>query len=1024
MATARNIGTREFPIKFARTLTAEVNNSYKTGEMLSLVSPVTADLLRFWFGDNYCETREINFHIGQKQAILNTIYIHEVLKTRSVIDLWHTVDELILGEMGIAEIEKDKYDFRKYCIKMSTGTGKTWVMHALLIWQYLNAVYFEGGEGELKRESTLTTPSASVHPFNIEGELKRESTLTTPSASVHPFNIEGEFYTKNFLIIAPGLIVYERLLGAFLGREQPNGERNFRESDFYKFQELFIPGPYRDSVFSFLQNSVVKKEDIMKRVTGDGIVVITNWHLLMNQGVEEENEADIDEYDAVGIVKDLLPVKPGVAAGNSLETLDAKFSRGNELEFLSGLKRLLVINDEAHHVHENRVSGDNREVIWQQTLNHLSRKVGEHFIQIDFSATPYNVTGGGENRTKHYFPHIIVDFDLFTAIHQGLVKIIALDKRSELAAIPLEDLEFRAERDKAKKVISLSAGQKIMLDAGLAKLQMLEESFQELTKNDKVMKYPKMLVVCEQTSVTPLVMEYLQTHRDMADEDIVKIDSTAKNEVTEVEWQRIKQRLFDIDNLKQPRVIVSVLMLREGFDVNNICVIVPLRSSKSEILLEQIVGRGLRLMWRGRDFEECKAENRENLLKRKIEPTNYFDILSIIEHPAYVEFYKKLVERGEVIEDFSGGSRCPTGDFEPITLKDGYERYDLFFPIILQDEQEILSSPDISIESLKPYPGTRFSELKKLTQNKSSMFYSHEITVDTRFGKYRVPEEIFNADCYNAFLTKIIALITKSVDKPGKNKFPQMQINNPQIASIIDNYIRTRLFDRAFDPFEDDNWRVLMLKGVGIVDHIINQIVRVIWELQNSVSIVDAVVSQRYFSEINTIKVRAQFRVPVAKSIFEYLPYPSNKGGYERDFMIYIDNDSAVDRFIKIRENLHTFATIHYLRSDGMICPYYPDFIVKLGNEIYVVETKDNRMLENKDVIAKKISALEWCKKINKLTGENRLDCTWYYSLVPFDMFYLNRENITALEMLEMGYRLIAESRQMHMSLQDMFDEE
>jgi type III restriction enzyme len=611
-------------------------------------------------------------------------------------------------------------------------------------------------------------------------------------------------------------------------------------------------------------------------------------------------------------------------------------------------------------------------------------------------------------------------FDLFTAIHNGLVKIIALDKRSELASIPLEDLEFKAERDKANKVLALSEGQKIMLDAGLTKLQMLEDSFKELTKNDKVMKYPKMLVICEQTAISPLVVEYLQTYRDLDETDIVKIDSNAKGEVTDKEWQTIKQRLFDIDNHKQPKVIVSVLMLREGFDVNNICVIVPLRSSKSEILLEQIVGRGLRLMWRGGDFEESKIENRENLLKKKIEPTNYFDILSIIEHPAYIEFYKKLIENGEIVEDFTGGSKNPIGDFEAITLKDSYEDYDLFFPIILHEEEEIFTSPNISIESLKPYPGTRFEELKKLTKNKGNMFYSHEITVDTRFGKYKVTDAILDADCYNTFLTKIIALITTSVDKPSKNKFPKMQINNPQIASILDNYIRNRLFDRKFDPFEDDNWRILMLKGVGIAEHIINEIVRVCWELQNSVSIIDAVVNKRYFSEINSIKVRTEYRVRVSKSIFEYLPYPSNKGGFERDFMLYVDSDSEVERFIKIKENLHTFATVHYLRSDGMISPYYPDFVVKISDEIYVVETKDDRDLSNKDVIAKKLSAIEWCKKINGLKPEHRMGCTWYYSLVPYNMFYLNRENISARDMLELGYRLLKEKRHGQMSLTDL----
>jgi len=50
-------------------------------------------------------------------------------------------------------------------------------------------------------------------------------------------------------------------------------------------------------------------------------------------------------------------------------------------------------------------------------------------------------------------------------------------------------------------------------------------------------------------------------------------------------------------------------MLKEGFDVNNICVVVPLRASSSSKLLEQLIGRGLRLMWREPEYNEIKNEN-------------------------------------------------------------------------------------------------------------------------------------------------------------------------------------------------------------------------------------------------------------------------------------------------------------------------------------------------------------------------------------------------------------------------------
>jgi type III restriction enzyme len=69
----------------------------------------------------------------------------------------------------------------------------------------------------------------------------------------------------------------------------------------------------------------------------------------------------------------------------------------------------------------------------------------------------------------------------------------------------------------------------------------------------------------------------------------LEIHSNKKGEIKEDERKALKNKLFSIDKGKHPKVIISVLMLREGFDVNNICVIVPLRASTSGILLEQTI---------------------------------------------------------------------------------------------------------------------------------------------------------------------------------------------------------------------------------------------------------------------------------------------------------------------------------------------------------------------------------------------------------------------------------------------------
>lgn len=959
MTVSINTGTRDVPLKFARAVSETVKEAWEDGTLLEKCSPVTGDLLRFWFQDSFCESRSINFHEGQRQAILNTIYLHEVLKTESVFDMYASISDEIATEMDIAALKKDKFSHPKYCLKMATGTGKTWVLGALLIWQYLNA----------KAEET---------PRGL--------------------------FSKHFLIVAPGLIVYERLLDAYLGKEDEEGARDFNTSDFKGFEELFIPPAYKETVFGFLQSSVVRKEEIGRKVTGDGMIAITNWHLLA--GVEDKEDLDMSPLEnPAPAVKELLPIRPGTSAGHSLDSLDNQYLSGGEIEYLARLDNLVVFNDEAHHIHETKKAGIVSEVEWQKSLNRIAEGKGNNFIQIDFSATPYDVTGSGQKRTRHYFPHIVLDFDLKTAIHQGLVKTITLDKRKELATM---ELDFKAIRD-GSNVIGLSDGQKLMLRAGLQKLKILEEQFVELTsdKSGTSEKHPKMLVICEDTKVSPHVVDFLVESERLSEEDVVQIDSDRKGSIPAKEWQGVKQRLFNMDKHENPKVVVSVLMLREGFDVNNICVIVPLRSTQSSILLEQTIGRGLRLMWREPEYQEVKDENRIKLLKKKEEPSNYLDLLSIVEHPAFIEFYEDLVDEGVVGEthELPEDRDKVLGDIIDVGLKENYKDYDFYWPIIIQDKEETLKAMEPTAEYLKKFDWYPLDQLKKMVPKAGETFFSEEVTVKTRFGEYRVTADLFTAKSYNEFLAKITKAITTSIVKVTQRTtkdYPVMQINNVALVKMIDDFIRNRLFSEPFDPFADNNWRVLLLSKAGIAEHIVKEVSQTIYDMQNNIDIDEAIVIKRYFSEVESLKMRENFSLDIAKAIYQKLPYPSNKGELEKNFILYCDSDSEVERFLKISEHYHHFAHFNYIRTDGMLSPYYPDFIVKTGQNIYLVETKAQKDVNDPNVKQKKLGAIDRLSKINELNGEDRMESEWNYALLGETTFYSMRDKGASIkEILE-----------------------
>ena len=173
-------------LELAKRLSETVNDAWESGELLEQVTPTTQELLKFWFSEEYCSLRNRNFHAGQCQAILNIVYLHEVLKAKNVLEYYDRLMPDMMALSDLTTLNQQKYQMPKYAVKMATGTGKTWVMHALLIWQMLNARHEDVKSGR---------------------------------------------FTKNFLLVAPGLIVYDRLLDAFCGRLKEGTEERDIETN-------------------------------------------------------------------------------------------------------------------------------------------------------------------------------------------------------------------------------------------------------------------------------------------------------------------------------------------------------------------------------------------------------------------------------------------------------------------------------------------------------------------------------------------------------------------------------------------------------------------------------------------------------------------------------------------------------------------------------------------------------------------------------------------------------------------------
>jgi type III restriction enzyme len=434
-------------------------------------------------------------------------------------------------------------------------------------------------------------------------------------------------------------------------------------------------------------------------------------------------------------------------------------------------------------------------------------------------------------------------------------------------------------------------------------------------------------------------------------------------------------------------------------------VIVPLRTTGAKILLEQTVGRGLRLMWRENEFDDQKRENRD-LIKAGQEPKSLIDVLSIVEHPKFSEFYEQLRQDGyefaEATQD--DATQRSTGDLISVGLREGFEAFDFAVPFILRDQEEEFIGKELDVTTLPLFSAMTFEQLKAAI-GKGDVFRSEDVQTRTQFGDYRVDGGIMTATGYNDFLGRLVRRIAESLSAPvtassqvfaNISRFPFLQVNLPQLSGWVDEFIRQQLFGRQFDPFLNENWRLLCLDVVA--NHIIQAFGRKLPELAETEATAPPQIAHRLLSDVARIAVRESFSIETPKCIYERLPYPSRNGGFELAFIEKGNVDSTVEAFCKVNEQKHLFMRLRYVKENGLPGFYSPDFLVRTEAGIWLTETKAQDQLIQADVIRKKIAAVAWCERLNELPEEQRSGRTWSYCLLGEALFYEFRSKGATME--------------------------
>ncbi|MFZ1319606.1 MAG: TnsA endonuclease N-terminal domain-containing protein, partial [Candidatus Nitrotoga sp.] len=190
----------------------------------------------------------------------------------------------------------------------------------------------------------------------------------------------------------------------------------------------------------------------------------------------------------------------------------------------------------------------------------------------------------------------------------------------------------------------------------------------------------------------------------------------------------------------------------------------------------------------------------------------------------------------------------------------------------------------------------------------------------------------------------------------------------------------------TFNPMEGENWRVLLLQPV--IDHISKVLAVALIESQHQDVVGTTEVRYRNLSEVLKLMMRESNSLPVTKCIYGRLPFPARNGGLERAFIEWAQTDSQILAFCKVSETRHNFVRLRYVKEDGLPAFYSPDFLVRTGDAVYLVETKAQQQTIHPNVQRKLKAATAWCGRINSLDAELRGGIPWHYVLLGEAIFH------------------------------------
>jgi type III restriction enzyme len=823
-------------------------------------SDVTKRLFGYWFDEDHEVAgfpAPFRYWFCQREAIETLVWLVEIARerdTQKLIENYATIfqNDLLSKNIEfqttmdghrqlhryIPEVDKEglqdlpQENLRRFAFKMATGSGKTWVMAMAVVWSYF-----------------------------------------------HKTHVRGSDLSTSFLIVAPNVIVYQRL------------EKDFGSNRIFS-QLPLVPPEWRGH---FALKVILRGEATEPDASG-------NLFLTNIQQLYESRDQPWTPQNAVDALLGRKPVKDLAASQRSM------------LERVKSLKDLVVINDEAHHVHDE-------DLEWNQSLLAIYAALPKGLgLWLDFSATPKDQGG-------RYYPWTVVEYPLAQAVEDRIVKAPIIVTGGDNAKRPPQDPDGITKDNIAEKY-------GYWIRAAVTRWKEHWHVYKQLGFK------PVLFIMAEKNVHADALAEYLWKTKEFGfkQSEVLVIHTDTKGEITKGDLDAARDAAREIDQPDSPvKAIVSVMMLREGWDVKNVTVVLGLRpfTARAEILPEQVIGRGLRLM--PLEIGPDRTQTLEVLGTR-----NLLDVL-----------------RTQLEADGVGVTTTKVGPPMPIIIQPVQERsaYDIGIPITKPSlTHDIRRLSGLVIPSLEPiYEQEDLSEVFR-------------VTLKLEFATTGTPiHDVDIADASVSTPQDLIGSITNKVIDRAKlpNRFAELY-------PAVRDYVCTRCFGREVD-LENAVVRS-RLASLAIREGIAKYLARKIAELTIERRTIEFERADYHLSLTTPFSWRRDLKpqpLVAKKTIFNYV---ATYNGFERRFAEFLDQASDVQSFAALGtteqgESGSQFR-VDYLKPTGAIGFYHPDWVVvqktKVGKVHWIIETK-GRVWEGTE--AKDEAIRQWCTHISEETG-------------------------------------------------------